>query len=45
VTGQRGPVWKVRGEASVDGVLAVQADLTASLVDRPVEGTGEGGQR
>jgi 3-hydroxyacyl-[acyl-carrier-protein] dehydratase len=45
VTGQRGPVWKVRGEASVDGVLAVQADLTASLIDRPVEGNGEGGQR
>ncbi len=45
VTGQRGPVWKVRGEASVNGVLAPQADLTASLVDRPVEGTGEGGQR
>ena len=45
VTGQRGPVWKVRGEASVDGVLAAQADLTASLVDRPAEGVGEGGQR
>ncbi len=45
VTGQKGPVWKVRGEASVDGVLAAQADLTASLVDRPAEGIGEGGQR
>ena len=45
VTGQRGPVWKVRGEASVDGVLAAQADLTASLVERPAEGNGKGGHR
>jgi beta-hydroxyacyl-ACP dehydratase FabZ len=45
VIAHRGPVWKVRGEASVDGVLAVQADLTASLVDRPIEGDGEGAKR
>ncbi|MGB3095579.1 MAG: 3-hydroxyacyl-ACP dehydratase FabZ [Candidatus Deferrimicrobiaceae bacterium] len=45
VIAHRGPVWKVRGEASVDGVLAVQADLTASLVDRPIEGNGEGAKR
>jgi 3-hydroxyacyl-[acyl-carrier-protein] dehydratase len=45
VTGHRGPVWKVRGEASVDGVLAAGADLTASLAERPAEGSGEGGQR
>ncbi|MGB3398587.1 MAG: 3-hydroxyacyl-ACP dehydratase FabZ [Candidatus Deferrimicrobiaceae bacterium] len=45
VTGHKGPVWKVRGEASVDGVLAAQADLTASLIDRPAEGNDEGGPR
>ena len=45
VTGHRGMLWKVRAEASVDGVLAAQADLTASLIDRPVEGDSEGGQR
>ncbi len=27
-------VWKLRGEASVDGSLAAQADLLASVVDR-----------
>jgi len=45
VTGHRGSVWKVRGEASVDGILAAQADLTASLIDRPDEGNGEGGEQ
>jgi 3-hydroxyacyl-[acyl-carrier-protein] dehydratase len=45
VTGQKGPVWKVSGEATVDGILAAKADLTASLVDRPGEGNGKGGQR
>ncbi len=45
VTGHKGPVWKVRGEASVNGALAAQADLTASLLERPGEGNGEGGQR
>ena len=45
VTGRRGPVWKVRGEASVDGVLAAQADLTASLIDRPVERNDKGAPR
>ena len=45
VTGRRGSIWKVRGEAYVDGVLAAQADLTASVVERPAEGSGEGGQQ
>ncbi|MGA7103831.1 MAG: 3-hydroxyacyl-ACP dehydratase FabZ [Candidatus Deferrimicrobiaceae bacterium] len=45
VTGHKGPVWKVRSEASVDGVLAAQADLTASLIDRQVEGNDEGAPR
>lgn len=32
VIGRKGPVWKMHGEATVDGVLAAVADLTASLV-------------
>lgn len=28
-------VWKLRGEASVDGALCAQGELLASIVDRP----------
>jgi 3-hydroxyacyl-[acyl-carrier-protein] dehydratase len=31
---QRTNVWKIRGEASVEGVLCAQGELLASLVDR-----------
>ncbi len=30
----RSNVWRMRGEASVDGVLAAEAELLASVVDR-----------
>jgi len=45
VIGHKGLVWKVHGEATVDGVIAVKADLTASLVARGNEGSGEGAKR
>jgi len=45
VIGHKGPVWKVRGEATVDGVVAVKAELTASMVTRENEGSGEGAKR
>jgi 3-hydroxyacyl-[acyl-carrier-protein] dehydratase len=45
VIGHRGPVWKVHGVATVDGVVAVKADLTASMVARGDEGDGEGAKR
>ncbi len=45
VIAHKGPIWKVHGEATVDGVVAVRADLTASLVSRNEEGgAGEAGQ-
>ena len=31
---RRTNVWKLRGEASVDGVLSAEAELLASIVDR-----------
>ena len=44
VIGRKGPVWKMHGEATVGGVLAAKADLTASLVqtmnERDLEGAG-----
>ena len=35
---RRGPVWRVRGEAFVDKVLAAEAQLQVFLADRPPEG-------
>ena len=44
VIGRKGSVWKMHGEATVDGVLAAVADLTASLAhprnERDLEGAG-----
>ena len=44
VIGRKGAVWKMHGEATVDGVLAAKADLTASLAhtmnERDLEGEG-----
>lgn len=31
---QRGPVWKFKGEAKVDGVLVAEAEFGAMIVDR-----------
>ena len=45
VIAHKGPVWKVHGVATVDGVVAVKADLTASMVARGDEGNGEGAKR
>lgn len=45
VLARKGPVWKMHGEATVDGVLAAKADLTASLVEQLGDGTGEGSDR
>jgi beta-hydroxyacyl-ACP dehydratase FabZ len=44
VIGRKGPVWKVHGEATVDGVLVAVADLTASIAhpqkEKDLEGAG-----
>jgi len=44
VIGRKGPVWKMHGEATVDGVLAAKATLTASLADRLNERDFEGAE-
>jgi 3-hydroxyacyl-[acyl-carrier-protein] dehydratase len=36
VVHHRSNVWKLRGEATVDGVLSAQGELLASIVDRDV---------
>lgn len=41
VIARKGPVWKMHGEATVDGVLVAKADMTATTQD--VEGTEEEG--
>jgi beta-hydroxyacyl-ACP dehydratase FabZ len=41
VIAHRGPVWKMHGEATVDGVLVAKGDVTATIPDR-VEAPGEG---
>src|SRR3990170_678229 len=45
VIGRKGPVWKMHGEATVDGILAVEADLTASLANPQNERDPEGAGR
>ena len=42
VLAHKGPVWKMHGEAKVDGVLVAKADVTATLPDTPVELSREG---
>lgn len=39
---RRGPVWRFRGRAYVDDILAAEAELQAVLKDRPQEGLQEG---
>ncbi|HEU5359868.1 MAG TPA: hotdog domain-containing protein, partial [Candidatus Deferrimicrobiaceae bacterium] len=34
ILAQKGPLWKMHCEATVGGVLAAKADLTASLAER-----------
>ena len=45
VIAHKGPVWKVHGQATVGGVLAAKADLTASLGEQQWEKGNEGAQR
>jgi beta-hydroxyacyl-ACP dehydratase FabZ len=43
VTARKGPVWKMHGEALVDGALVAKGDLTATIPDKvaaPDEGAG-----
>jgi len=42
VLARKGPVWKMHGEALVDGAVAAKADVTATIPDG-VEGPAEGG--
>ncbi len=45
VTAHKGPVWKLHGEAFVDGVLAVKADLTATIPEAVNQALAEGAVR
>ena len=38
VVQHRSNVWKLRGEATVEGTLAAQGELLASVIDRPGRG-------
>ena len=40
ILAHKGPVWKMHGEATVDGALAAKADLTATIPD----GVGTGAE-
>ncbi|HZD54997.1 MAG TPA: hotdog domain-containing protein, partial [Candidatus Aquicultoraceae bacterium] len=42
VLARKGPVWKIHGEATVGGVLAAKADLTASFGKGPGNEGGDG---
>ena len=44
IIARKGPVWKMHGQATVDGVLVAKADLTASLGD-PLGEKGNEGER
>ena len=44
VLAHKGPVWKMHGEALVDGAVAAKADVTATIpdgVETPAEGGGQ----
>ena len=45
VTARKGPVWKLHGEAFVDGVLAARADLTATIPEGVNAALAEGAAR
>jgi 3-hydroxymyristoyl/3-hydroxydecanoyl-(acyl carrier protein) dehydratase len=40
VIARKGPMWKMHGEARVDGALAARGDVTATIPD----GAGPGGE-
>lgn len=42
ITAHKGPVWKMHGEAMVEGALVAEADLTATIRDRFGDKAGEG---
>ncbi len=44
VLAHKGPVWKMHGEATVDGVLAAKADVTASIPNGGEAGPGKVGK-
>ena len=44
VLAHKGPVWKMHGEALVDGTVAAKADVTATIPDG-VEAPAEGGEQ
>ena len=44
VLARKGPVWKMHGEALVDGAVVAKADVTATIpdgVEAPAEGDGQ----
>jgi len=44
VIARKGPVWKMHGEALVDGAVVAKADVTATIpdgVEAPAEGDGQ----
>jgi beta-hydroxyacyl-ACP dehydratase FabZ len=43
VIAHKGPVWKMHGEAKVDGVLVAKADITATLPEVSIDLSKEGG--
>jgi beta-hydroxyacyl-ACP dehydratase FabZ len=45
ILGHKGPVWKMHGEAKVDGVLVAKADVTATIPEMPVDLHKEGAIR
>lgn len=45
VVARKGPVWKMHGEATVEGVLAASADMTASVQEMSPGRAEEGGTR
>jgi len=44
VLAHKGPVWKMHGEVTVDGVVAAKADVTASIINVPDREAGGGGE-
>ena len=42
VLARRGPVWKMHGEALVDGSVAAKADVTATIPEGEAPAEGEG---
>jgi len=44
VMARKGPVWKMHGEATVDGVLVAKADMTATTQSSEEQQEEEGGQ-